>query len=303
MHTTLNKILTYVRMRRNFDPEVYLTDKFIALDEFLYRTGIDSVVLGVSGGIDSAVVYKMMLKLAKISTSKLCRVQSLFMPIYCKGTTGQSEARDRAYKLITESGMPFNEFDLTASFSSMILEGDLKPECEVPWALGQCASIIRTPVLYYQAAVLQTMGYKSIVCGTTNRDEGSYIGFFGKASDAMVDLQPIADIHKSEVIQLAKYLEVPQEILDVSPKGDVHDGRCDEEMIGAPYWFLELYLLLKEWGEFDRLKDVSGQESINVCNWTCNIENIHKTNAHKYEVGSPAHFVDVLPRKIPGGWQ
>src|SRR5690606_27646773 len=115
------------------------------------------------------------------------------------------------------------------------------------WDEGQLASIVRTPCLYYNAAILQSQGFKSIVVGTTNRDEGSYIGFFGKASDAMVDLQPIADIHKSEVYEVAKLLNIPQEIIDAKPRGDVYDGRCDEEMIGAPYWFLEMYLLMKQY--------------------------------------------------------
>lgn len=302
MHTTLEEILTYVRMRRNFNPEEYILAKERKLDEFFNRSAIDSVVMGISGGIDSAVVYKMMMKLAKIAESNLCRVQPIFIPIHCPGTTGQGVARVRAYNLITESGMPFNEIDLSVAFNNMVDECSLKPEKEIPWALGQCASIIRTPVLYYQAAVLQTMGYRSIVCGTTNRDEGSYIGFFGKASDAMVDLQPIADLHKSEVIQLAKYLGVPQEIIDVTPKGDVHDGRCDEEMIGAPYWFLEMYLSLKQWDEISRFKNLNEKEFDLMENWMDNIERLHGTNAHKYEVGNPAHFVDVLDRKIIGGW-
>jgi NAD+ synthase (glutamine-hydrolysing) len=48
--------------------------------------------------------------------------------------------------------------------------------------------VIRTPALYGAAALLQTHGYRSVVVGTTNRDEGSYLGFFGKASGGMVDL-------------------------------------------------------------------------------------------------------------------
>ena len=54
--------------------------------------------------------------------------------------------------------------------------------------------------------------------GTTNRDEGAYLGFFGKASDGMVDLQPISDLHKSEVRALATRLGVPAEIVEAAPR-------------------------------------------------------------------------------------
>jgi hypothetical protein len=55
------------------------------------------------------------------------------------------------------------------------------------WASGQLVSYLRTPMLYYQTALLTEQGFRSIACGTTNRDEGSYIGFFGKASDGSID--------------------------------------------------------------------------------------------------------------------
>lgn len=303
MRTTLSEILTYVRVRRNFDPSSFLLAKTTKIEEFLTNMGINAIVLGVSGGIDSALVLAIMKEINSHRPGRLKKILPLFMPIHSQGTTGQGQAMKRAMELVDFFGLQFYQVDLSISLVDMLDQCKLKPEEQIPWAIGQAASIMRTPVLYYQAAVLQTMGYKSLVCGTTNRDEGSYIGFFGKASDAMVDLQPIADMHKSEVISLAKHLNVPQSIIDATPKGDVWDGRVDEEMIGAPYWFLELYTSLKEWDELHRLEKLYGQEYTDHVNWVCNIENIHKTNAHKYEVGSPAHFVDVLPRKIPGGWQ
>ena len=84
--------------------------------------------------------------------------------------------------------------------------------------------------------------------GTTNRDEGAYIGFFGKASDGMVDLQPIADIHKSEVYAIAKILNIPEYIINASPKGDVWNNKLDVEMIGAPYDIVEVFILLLNMG-------------------------------------------------------
>jgi hypothetical protein len=127
-----------------------------------------------------------------------------------------------------------------------------------------------------------------VVVGTTNRDEGAYLGFFGKASDAMVDLQPISDLHKSEVRALARHLGVPDDLVDAVPSGDVHDGRVDEEMIGATYDDVELALRMRELELPAR-----GPAAI---------ERKHVENAHKYRVGDPAVHLDVMPRGVPGGW-
>ena len=64
----------------------------------------------------------------------------------------------------------------------------------------------------------------------------------------MVDLQSIGDFHKSEVYAIAKYLSLPEEIINEPPKGDVWDGRTDEQMIGATYDQIELFTLLKDYG-------------------------------------------------------
>jgi hypothetical protein len=161
------------------------------------------------------------------------------------------------------------------------------------WSEGQALSVVRTPALYGAAALLQAHGFRSLVVGTTNRDEGSYLGFFGKASDAMVDLQPISDLHKSEVRALAHYFGVPAAVVDAIPRGDVHDGRSDEEMIGASYDEIELYLRLRELG-LSELASLLPQRAA--------LERQHARNAHKYRVGDPAVHLDVLPRSVPGGW-
>src|SRR4029079_19460688 len=127
------------------------------------------------------------------------------------------------------------------------------------------------------------------VVGTTNRDEGAYLGFFGKASDAMVDLQPISDLHKSEVRALARLLAVPAAVIDAEPSGDVWDGRTDAQMIGATYDDVELVLRLREL-EMDpaAVAELRGASAA--------VDRLHRTNAHKYAVGSPAVHLDVLPR-------
>lgn len=299
-NTNIKNILKSFRKDRGFNVEIYVTEKIKTINNFFSDQELDSAVIGISGGIDSAVTLFLLDRASKVNGSPLKKILPLSLPIRnVSGVTGQSDASKWALIVMDELDYKLKEINLTASYEAIL---DSTPYIgnneNRAWAEGQMASILRTPILYYHAAMLQTEGYKSIVVGTTNRDEGSYIGFFGKASDAMVDLQPIADIHKSEVYQVAKYLNIPDYIINRTPKGDVWDGRNDEQMIGATYDELEFFLLLKEYSSFD----YDTQNLVNTYEPFINIEKLHQINKHKYAVGNPAHFIDVMPRKVPGGW-
>jgi len=313
----LDKFLEVLRSKRNFDAKTYIDKKTDAINSFFRENNLDSAVVGISGGIDSAVVYALLNEASKKENSPISKVLGLIMPIFGNGTTNQLLAKDKAKNFCERicernHSMIFHICDLTKSYEAY-LESSAWGFLKVPFSNGQVASIVRTPCLYHHAAQLQDAGYKSIVVGTTNRDEGSYIGFFGKASDAMVDLQPIADIHKSEVYKIAEILGVSREIIEAKPAGDVHDGRTDEEMIGAPYWFVELYLLMKQENTSlslhgalpgERLRQIIPEiyDNVTFKNYSEKIEEIHNKNSHKYKVGSPARFIDVMERKIEGGW-
>jgi NAD+ synthetase len=308
MKEKIKNIIEKQRQKRNFDVDSYVEEKTFKINSFFREAGLDAAVIGISGGVDSAVAMALLKKAQEDEDSPIKVVRGVVAPIYGDGVTGQDEAAQKAIKMLDEFNCEYSYTDLTDAYDAMVQcksEGLGEKEA---WTNGQMASVLRTPMFYYQAAILQSMGYKSLVVGTTNRDEGSYIGFFGKASDAMVDLQPIADIHKSEVYQVAEALGVPDEIIQATPKGDVWDSRVDEQMIGAPYHFLEDYLLLLEYlGERDVRPDLfikGAQQHFEEkeLRWIHNIEKIHSTNSHKYQVGMPSHFIDVLPRKIPGGW-
>ncbi len=302
----LSRKLTALRNERAFNVNEYLEAKSEKLKAFFHSTGIDAIVVGLSGGVDSALVAALMCKVANEKKSPLKKVSAIIAPIHGLGTSGQDSARERAEKqckaLVKKSkAFEYQIADLSAAYEAMLCVNNFKEQNA--WAEGQMASVLRTPFFYYQAAILQQKGFRSIVCGTTNRDEGAYIGFFGKASDAMVDIQPIADLHKSELLNLAENLDVISEIINSVPKGDVWDGKTDEEMIGAPYWFLEMYQMLlckEELSKFELSLENPDKDFFKKCKE--NIENLHKINAHKYQVGNPAHFIDYMERKVPGGW-
>lgn len=300
----LQSYLNKLRNIRAFNAEMVLCEKVLKINAFFRLEKLDSAIVGISGGIDSALVLSLLSEASKQSDSPIRKIIALVMPIYGNGTTNQEEATKKAIKLVNDIYNPIINLvvkDLTHSYSYYVENG------ANPFANGQLASVVRTPMLYYQAAILQDQGFKSIVVGTTNRDEGAYIGFFGKASDGMVDLQPIGDLHKSEVYKISELLNVPKEIMEATPAGDVYDGRVDEEMIGAPYWVLEAYQLQKQYVKkfsnfienLDNYFEKFTEEEWyfwNKCK--SNIEDLHIKNLHKYRVGSPARYIDVLDRVI-----
>lgn len=318
MRPTINKLsdlFAYTKMLRAFDAETVLKQKIEKINNFFRVNELDSAVVGISGGIDSALVFSLLRKASFEQDSPIKKIVACVLPIRCKGTTDQDEATAKAINFIKHRNKARYEEDIIELVHAPLTEalhGYMQASQEGTsrgygaWEIGQLASIVRTPFLYFQAAVLQARGLKSIVVGTTNRDEGAYIGFFGKASDAMVDLQPIADLHKSEVYALSLLLNVPHDIMAATPKGDVWDGKSDEEMIGAPYWFLEMFLIMKDynlWYLADELfKNNEEEWHDQYLKYSGNIEVIHYKNRHKYKVGSPAHFIDVMQRKVNGGW-
>ncbi len=293
----MKELLVELRKLRGFNVDNYIELKTTQINDFFSENGLDSVVLGISGGVDSATTLALLMKAANEEKSPIKRVLAISMPIFCSGTTGQVEALNIAlrdaekYKSNEKFKVRVDDLSLANSAYIEQRKGD-----STPFSTGQLASIVRTPHLYFNAAILQTEGFKSLVCGTTNRDEGYLIGFYGKASDAMVDIQVIFDIHKSEVYQIAKKLGVIDEILERQPKGDVFDGRNDEEMIGASYDAVELltlsidhYSVTARNPHLNELKKEFGQtkEYENICK-------LHNINKHKYEVGVPFHILSVF---------
>lgn len=298
---SLKHLIHTTKSLRGFNAHNYLSSKCEAINGFFRDQKLDSVVMGLSGGIDSAVTFALLNKAAQEDDSAIRKVLGLLLPVSGEGTTNQDDATSRGMllKKYCNDKTEILIHDLSESLKSYV---STSPILSNTWAKGQLASIVRTPALYYHAAILQTQGYKSIVSGTINRDEGSYLGFFGKASDAMTDLQPIADLHKSEVYEIAELLDVPAEIKKAIPAGDVWDAKTDEEMIGAPYWFIEAYLLTKEFGIKVNTDLFEKSEKEDFIRFSDNIEKHHLKNRHKYCVGNPSHFIDVMNRKIPGGW-
>lgn len=186
----------------------------------------EGFVIGISGGIDSAV------------TSTLCamtgkRVIVLNMPIRQFKTEFDRSNEHIDWLTQKFSNVESEKVDLTPVLVQF--ETVLNPDIQDFLTMANTRARIRMTTLYAFAT-----RYKLLVAGTGNKVEDFGIGFFTKYGDGGVDLSPIADLHKSEVYALAKELDVIATIQNARPTdGLFADGRTDEDQIGASYPELE----------------------------------------------------------------
>ena len=188
---------------------------------------IKGFVVGVSGGIDSAVV------------STLCAETGLptyavTMPLHSKEeNTELSEAH--AYGLVEKySNVTMVNVDLTRTYDTMMTwVDDTFTGNEL--ANANTKSRLRMTTLYQIAGA-----QKCIVVGTGNKVEDYGIGFYTKYGDGGVDIAPIADLYKTEVWELGEFLGIDERICNAKPTDGLwDDGRNDEDQIGASYEQLE----------------------------------------------------------------
>jgi NAD+ synthase len=126
--------------------------------------------------------------------------------------------------------------DLTQTFDGMVAEWERVDNAHVMHlTLANTRSRLRMMTLYYHAGITS-----SLVAGTGNKVEDFGVGFYTKYGDGGVDISPIADLTKSEVFELARFVQVPESILIAPPTDGLwEDDRSDEDQMGATYPELE----------------------------------------------------------------
>lgn len=308
LHPDLQKSLSEFRFQRGFDEKIYLEKKISLLNEYMRVCGLKACVVGVSGGIDSAVTLGIVNAASKVETSPIKKIIPVFLPVFSKeSATNQEGTISRGSDVVRSFGLDPVQVDLTQVHALMKKTTDTALHfAGANWSSGQLVSYMRTPALYYITSLLSEMSLPAILCGTTNRDEGAYIGYFGKASDGMVDVQIISDIHKSEVYRMGRVLGIPESVKKAIPSGDMYDGRPDEEVFGATYDFVEFYmyyLSLNSPEDKHHLKRNWSEEAVKQFELlSSRIESMHSYNKHKYLGKNPSVHFDVYERFVPGGW-
>lgn len=292
--------------RKSFDVEQYVTKKVEVLSEYFTEFRLNCALIAISGGIDSAVVAALM---AKVRAKINIQVIGITLPaINNSGVTGQEESVKRANEVLTKYGIRYGSSVMNMTPLHKAIDNAMQDNFGLQtdnWAKGQAVPYLRTALLYSITAMLTSNGMRSVLVGTTNRDEGVYLGYIGKASDGMVDLQPISDLHKYQIREVAKYLDVPQSIIDTVSTGDMYDGRTDEEVFGASYDMVELALQsmhIHGKNAHDSYVSQFGNEG-DLVEQMKSIDLLHGYNHHKYLGASPAVHFDLTTLIIKNGWK
>ena len=186
---------------------------------------IKSLVVGVSGGIDSAL------------TSTLCAmtgIQTIAIKIPLKTKNLSLSKLHCDFLLSKHDNVKVCKVDLSDTFDKFH-ETCVASEFSNDLGFANSKSRLRMMLLYQAAA-----SFSGIVVGTGNKVEDFGVGFFTKYGDGGVDISPIADLTKSEVRSLSKELNISNDILRAPPTDGLwDDGRTDEQQLGLTYEELE----------------------------------------------------------------
>lgn len=217
----------------------------------------DGVIVGISGGIDSAVVAS--LAKSAFPENHLC----VWMP--CESSDLDEQAKE---ELISALDIKHISVDVKPMFDAFQNEinHDIK---QSDLALANSKARLRMATLY---SIAQTKKY--LVLGTDNMDEW-YIGYFTKFGDGGCDLLPIVHMTKSEVREAAALMGVPEIIISRPPTASLWEGQTDEKEIGFSYDAIDEYLLTKK----------ANQDLVD------RIEGLHKISEHKrHGAAQPKEF-------------
>ena len=208
------------------------------LKEYAKNANVKGFVIGISGGVDSAV------------TSTLCAQTGL--PTLCVEMPIHQAANQvsRGQEHISQLKARFENVTNTISDLTMVYETfkSEMPESENEHAynltLANTRARLRMSTLYFHAGL---NGF--LVAGTGNKVEDFGVGFYTKYGDGGVDISPIADLMKSEVFALGAFLKIPESIQKAAPTdGLFGDNRTDEDQLGASYDELEVAMNQAEKG-------------------------------------------------------
>ncbi len=196
----------------------------------VHSAKMSGTVFGMSGGVDSSVVAV----LCKRAFSNNC--MGLIMPCYSSPLD-----REHAEKVATKFNIPLKVVRLDKVFDALVrelgedplkLRKSSKPEME----FANIKPRLRMTTLYYYAKK-----HSYLVVGSSNRSEIA-MGYFTKWGDSGVDIMPIGELLKRDVVDLARYLGVPSEIIEKPPSAGLWIGQTDEEEMGINYADLDAFL-------------------------------------------------------------
>jgi len=209
-----------------------LADKLVSwIKEKVAAAGSKGVVLGLSGGLDSSVAAVLCQRAFPQSTL------AVIMPCH-----SSQQDIEHARMVAEKFSIPTKTIVLDAAFDALlkVLPEESKSPDVSRLAKANIKARLRMLTLYYFANQL-----KYLVVGSGNRDELA-VGYFTKYGDGGVDILPLGSLLKRQVKELARFLGIPQAIIDKPPSPGLWEGQTDEGELGFSYDELDRYLVSGE---------------------------------------------------------
>ncbi|WGI17322.1 NAD+ synthase [Methanonatronarchaeum sp. AMET-Sl] len=245
-------------------PEISPKDVTRKITEFIEkeveRSGSKGVVIGLSGGLDSTVLAYLCSEIENID------VLGISLPI--------SNSNKEVKQIKKNLDIFFREIKIESiinSFSTSIPEIDRPSNTKL--ADGNLIARTRMSILYYYSNI-----NNMLVMGTGNKSE-IYIGYFTKHGDGAADIQPIGDLYKTQVRELAKHLGVPKKIINKEPTAGLWKGQTDKNEIGMDYQTLDSIIHKLEEKE-SSINQTSNSLDINS-ELVIKVKNMHEKTVHK----------------------
>jgi NAD+ synthase len=205
----------------------------LVLTRFLHneitKAGFPKAVLGLSGGIDSAL--SCYLAAAALGPENVLAVR---MPYQASSP----ESLEHAQEVIDDLGVQSETVDITPMIEPLFA---VSPEIS-PLRKGNIMARMRMTILFDRSAA-----WRALVVGTSNKTE-MLLGYGTIYGDLASAVNPLGDLYKTQVRQLSRHMGVPQSILDKAPSADLIPGQTDENDLGFTYAEVDrlLYMLVDE---------------------------------------------------------
>jgi NAD+ synthase len=191
------------------DPKLEKEKIINFLKKTLKEQKIDNVVLGLSGGIDSTTVFYILKEFLDAKNIYVVQMD---------------------YYLRQKVSLPIKNANLIFSPIKKIVDITAeKLQITDPVRFGNIMARTRMMILFDLAKKLN-----ALVSGTENKSE-RLLGYFTRFGDSASDIEPISHLYKTQIFQLAKYLEIPKEIINQAPSAGLWDGQTDEDEFGFTY--------------------------------------------------------------------
>lgn len=201
------------------------------VEEYINKSGAEGTVVGISGGIDSAIVAALAVEALGAEN-----VLGLIMP--CE--SNNKDMKD-AISFAEKLSIRYKVIDLTNTYLEFLKDNGENNQCDLSFC--NIKPRLRMTTLYFHASL-----NNYLVLGTSNKSE-LVTGYLTKYGDGGVDIEPIADLLKFEVYQLAGLLNIPEAIINKKPTADLRPNQTDEGEMGFTYEELDRFILKGEANE------------------------------------------------------